>query len=59
MSRTMWILLVLIATLSIALIWRDQKGLPAPAHTLCKESLAIQMFTGACTLRRKGETKPF
>ena len=58
MSRTMWILLVLIAALSIATIWRDQQGLPAPSHTLCKESLVTQIFTGACTLRLKGETTP-
>ena len=58
MSRTMWILLALIAALSIATIWRDQQGLPAPSHTLCKESLIVQIFTGACTLRRKGETTP-
>jgi Na+/H+ antiporter NhaC len=58
MNRTMWILLVLIAALSIATIWRDQQGLPAPSHTLCKESLVAQIFTGACTLRLKGEAGP-
>ena len=36
MNRTMWILLVLIAALAIATIWRDQQGLPAPSYTLCK-----------------------
>ena len=56
MSRTMWILLALLAALSIATIWRDQQGLPAPSHTLCKESLATQIFTGACTLRLKVDT---
>jgi hypothetical protein len=58
MGRAMWILLALIAALSIATIWRDQQGLPAPSHTLCKESLVIQIFTGACTLRLTGETTP-
>ena len=55
MNRTMWILLVLIAALSIATIWRDQQGLPAPSHTLCKESLVTQIFSGVCTSRLKGE----
>ena len=55
MSRTMWILLVLIAALAIATIWRDQQGLPAPSYTLCKESLVTQIFTGACTSRLKGQ----
>lgn len=56
MSRTMWILLALIAALSIAMIWRDSQNLPAPSHTLCKESLVKQVFTGSCTLRSTGET---
>ena len=56
MSRTMWILLALIAALSIATIWHDQQDLPAPAHTQCKESLIVQIFTGACTLRLKVDT---
>ena len=58
MSRTMWILLVLIAALSIAMIWRDSQGLPAPSHTLCKESLVKQIFTGSCTSRFKDEVTP-
>ena len=58
MNRTMWILLVLIAALSIATIWREHQGLPAPSHTLCKESLVVQIFTGACTLRVKDATAP-
>jgi len=58
MNRAMWILLALIAALSIATIWRDQQGLPAPSHTLCKESLIEQIFTGACTLRHKGAVTP-
>ncbi len=56
MSRTMWILLALIGALSIATIWRDSQDLPAPSHTLCKESLVKQIFTGTCTLRFNSET---
>ena len=56
MSRTMWILVALIAALSIAYIWRDSQGMHAPSYTLCKESLVTQIFTGSCTLRFKGET---
>ena len=56
MSRTMWILVALIATLSIVHIWRDSQGMPALSYTLCKESLVTQIFTGSCTLRFKGET---
>ena len=55
MNRTMWILLALIVALSIATIWRDQQGLPAPSYTLCKESLVTQIFTGACTSRLQGQ----
>ena len=51
MSRAMWILLGLLAVLSIASIWRDQTGMTTPQHTMCKESLFTQIFTGACTLR--------
>jgi hypothetical protein len=54
----MWILVALITTLSIAVIWRDSKGMPDPSWTLCKESLVTQIFTGSCTLRFKGETTP-
>jgi hypothetical protein len=56
MNRTMWILLALLAAMSIAAIWRDSQGLPEPSWTLCKESLFTQFFTGACTLRFKGPT---
>ena len=58
MNRTMWILLALVAALSVAAIWRDQQGLPAPSWTNCKESLFTQVFTGNCTLRFKGDTTP-
>ena len=57
MSRIMWILVALIAALSLAHIWRDSQGMPAPSYTLCRESLVTQIFTGSCTLRLKGETK--
>jgi hypothetical protein len=58
MSRTMWILLGLLATLSIATLWRDQSDMPAPQHRMCKESLFTQIVTGACTLRFDGEKEP-
>ena len=58
MSRTMWILLGLLAALSIATIWRDQSGMPAPQHRMCKESLFTQIVTGVCTLRFNGEKEP-
>ena len=58
MSRTMWILLGLLAVLSIATIWRDQSGMPAPQHRLCKESLFMQIVTSACTSRFNGEKEP-
>ena len=56
MSRTVWVLVALIAALSIAHIWRDSQGMPAPSYTLCKESLVTQIFKGSCTLRFEGET---
>jgi hypothetical protein len=58
MNRTMWILLGLLAALSIATIWRDSTGMPTPQHRMCKESLFTQIFTGACTLRFSGEKEP-
>ena len=58
MSRTMWILLGLLAALSIASIWRDEAGMPAPQHRMCKESLFTQIVTSACTLRFDGEKEP-
>ncbi|MDB4852514.1 hypothetical protein OAI23_03400 [Alphaproteobacteria bacterium] len=58
MSRTMWILLGLLAALSIASIWRDESGMSAPPHRMCKESLFTQIVTGECTLRFDGEKEP-
>jgi hypothetical protein len=55
MSRTMWILLGLLAILSIGTIWRHESGMPAPQHQMCKESLFTQVVTGACTLRFDGK----
>ena len=58
MSRTMWMLLGLLAILSIATIWRQETGMPTPQHLMCKESLFTQVVTGACTLRLNGEKEP-
>ena len=58
MSRTMWILLGLLAILSIGSIWRQGSGMPTPQHLVCKESLFTQVVTGACTLRFNGEKEP-
>lgn len=55
MSRNMWILAALLAVLVMASMWRASSGLPTPRWELCKESLVTQIFTGACTLRFKGE----
>ena len=55
MSRTMWILLGLLAMLSIGTIWRQESGMPTPQHQMCKESLFTQVVTGACTLRFDSE----
>ena len=58
MSRTMWILLGLLAILSIGTIWRHETGMPTPKHLMCKESLFTQVVTGACTLRFNGKKDP-
>ena len=58
MSRNMWILAALLATLVLASMWRASSGAPAPQWELCKESLVTQLFTGECTLRFKGERQP-
>ncbi|MDB2390249.1 hypothetical protein N9X12_03390 [Alphaproteobacteria bacterium] len=55
MNRNMWILAALLATLSIAIIWRSESGQPDPKWTLCKESLITQVFTGKCTLKFDGK----
>ena len=33
----------------LVIIFRGDSGITAPDYTKCKESLVIQMFTGACT----------
>ena len=58
MSRSMWILLGLLAILSIGTIWRHETGMPTPQHLLCKESLFTQVVSGVCTLRFDGEKEP-
>ena len=58
MSRNMWILAALLAVLSIATIWHSESGQPDPKWTLCKESLFVQVFTGACTLKFDGQQTP-
>lgn len=58
MPRSMWILAALLAALSLATIWRSESGKPEPRWSLCKESLVVQLFTGDCTLRFKGEQTP-
>ncbi len=51
MSRSMWILAGLMAILSLAVIYHDETGMPAPDYVNCKESLVTQIFTGNCTER--------
>ena len=58
MSRTMWILLSLLAILSIGTIWRHESGMPTLQHQMCKESLFTQVVTGACTLRFDDKKQP-
>jgi hypothetical protein len=54
----MWILAALLALLSLAMIYRDESGMPDPKWSRCKESLVKQIFKGECTLRFKGEQAP-
>ena len=58
MSRNMWILAALLALLSLAMIYRDESGMPDSKWSLCKESLVKQIFKGECTLRFTGEQAP-
>ena len=51
MSRNMWILAGLMVILSLAVIYHDKTGMPAPDYVKCKESLVTQIFTGNCTER--------
>lgn len=54
----MWILAALLALLSLAMIYRDESGMPDPKWSLCNESLVTQILTGECTLRFTGEQAP-
>ena len=58
MSRNMWILAALLALLSLAMIYRDESGMPDPKWSRCKEPLVKQIFKGECTLRFTGEQAP-
>ncbi len=58
MTRMMWILLGLLAILSIGTIWRQESGMPTPQHQMCKESLFTQIVTGACTMRFESKKQP-
>jgi hypothetical protein len=58
MSRNGWILIALLTVLALATILNAESGGPKKRWHLCKESLVTQVFTGACTLRFKGETQP-
>lgn len=56
MSKTMWILAILIAVLVISSIYREQSGMATPDHLNCKESMLQQMFFDICTPRIKLNT---
>ena len=51
MSRNMWILAGLMAMLSLAMIYREESGMPVPDYVKCKESLVTQIVSGKCTER--------
>ena len=51
MSRNMWILAGLMAMLSLAVIYREESGMPVPDYVKCKESLVTQIVSGKCTER--------
>ena len=54
-----WIFVILLTGLMFAVIWRNEvSDMADPSWTKCKESLLIQIFTGACTLRFEGKTEP-
>jgi hypothetical protein len=53
-----WIIIGLLTALAIATIWNAETGGPKKHWQRCKESLVTQVFTGACTLRFDGETRP-
>ena len=51
MSKTMWILLTLLAILALSSMYREYSNLPTPDHLKCKESMIKQMFSDKCTPR--------
>ena len=51
MSKTMWILAILITITVIASVYREQSGMELPAHLKCKESMLQQIFSDLCTPR--------
>ena len=57
MNNRSWIIIVLLTVLAIATIWNAETGGPKKHWHRCTESLVTQVFTGACTLRFKGETR--
>lgn len=58
MSRNGWFIAGLLTALALATIWNAESGGAKKRWHLCKESLVTQVFTGACTLRFRGETTP-
>ena len=56
--NTRWILVILLTTMMIAIIWRNEMtDMADPSWTRCTESLLMQTLTGKCTLRYEGETQ--
>ena len=51
MSKTMWVLAVLIAITVIASIYKEQSGMKSLDHLNCKESMFQQMISDVCTPR--------
>ena len=51
MSKTMWVLAVLIAITVIASIYKEQSGMKSLDHLNCKESMFQQIISDVCTLR--------
>ena len=55
MSRTWWIMLILLTLMATLTIFNSEMGGPSKKWHLCKESLVTQVFTGACTPRVEDE----
>ena len=56
MSRTWWIMLILLTLMATLTIFNSEMGGPSKKWHLCKESLVTQVFTAACTPRFEGES---